>query len=100
MGKEAMYDPTQVLGGDNDRKPEVYGPDVSRAASNRVRRTTKAGKTESRGTAVNMSVAENEEQVKELPTEELVANEDEIQDYDYLASCMICHEFTFMSNNP
>ena len=72
---------------------------MSRAASNRVRSNTKKGKEESRGTAVNMSVAEAEE-IKELPNEELVANIDEIKEYEYLTNCMICQDFTFMSRDP
>lgn len=58
-----MYDPTKILGEDNERRPEVYGPDIGigRAASNRIRRTTKQGKEESRGTAVNMSIASEKE---------------------------------------
>ena len=50
-----------------------------------MRRTTKKGKEESRGTAVNMSVAEAEE-IKELPNEELVANPEEIKEYEYLTN--------------
>lgn len=98
LGKQ-IYDPTRVNGGENEYQPEVYGPDVSRAVSNRVRRTTKKGKEESRGTAVNMSVAEAEE-IKELANEELVANLEEIKEYEYLTNCMICQDFTFMSRDP
>ena len=62
---------------------------MSRAASNRVRSNTIKGKEESRGTAVNMSAAEAEV-IKELSNEELVANNDEIKEYEYLTNCMIC----------
>jgi hypothetical protein len=81
-------------------KQEVYGPDISRGASNRIRRTTKTGKEESRGTGINMSVADEKEIIKELTNDELVANEEEIKEYDYLARCMICQDFTFMSKDP
>ena len=71
-----------MSGADAERQPEVYGPDVVRAASNRIRRTTKKGKEETRGTGVNMSVAEGEiEEIKQLADDELVANADEIKDY-------------------
>ena len=64
-----------------------------------MRRTTKNGKEESRGTAVNMSVAEAEV-IKELTNDKLVANTEEIKEYEYLTNCMICQDFTFMSRDP
>ena len=64
-----------------------------------MRRTTKNGKEESRGTAVNMSVAEAEV-IKELTNDVLVANTEEIKEYEYLTNCMICQDFTFMSRDP
>jgi len=46
-----------------------------------------------------MSVAEAEV-IKELTNDKLVANTEEIKEYEYLTNCMICQDFTFMSRDP